>query len=127
WEADRRALVDHELAFVDFLDRRGLMLRSDLLGPWAHWITPEFEARRYDTRFFVAALPGGQRARDVSGEADRVLWMRPGDAADAAEPGELAMLPPTAVTLREIAAYPRVADVLAAAPGRAIRTVMPTA
>ena len=37
------------------------MLRADLLGAWAHWITPAFEPRRYDTRFFVAALPRGQR------------------------------------------------------------------
>ena len=57
------------------------MLRSDLLGPWAHWITPEFEERRYDTWFFVAALPEGQRTRDVSGEADHTVWIRPADAA----------------------------------------------
>lgn len=59
WEADRAALVDRELSFADFLDRRGLVLRSDLLGAWARWITPEFEPRRYDTWFFVAALPHG--------------------------------------------------------------------
>jgi 8-oxo-dGTP pyrophosphatase MutT (NUDIX family) len=127
WETDRQALVDRDLAFVDLLDRRGLVLRSDLLGPWAHWITPEFEMRRYDTRFFVAALPEGQRARDVSGEADRVAWMRPQDAVDRARAGTLTMLPPTIVTLGEIARYPSVADVLAAAPQRTIRTVMPTA
>ena len=44
------------------LPRRGLVLRSDLLGAWARWITPAFEDRRYDTWFFVAALPAGQRA-----------------------------------------------------------------
>ncbi|GAU67817.1 hypothetical protein SSP35_05_03840 [Streptomyces sp. NBRC 110611] len=60
WEADRAALVAHELSFADFLGRRGLVLRSDLLGVWARWITPEFEPRRYDTWFFVAALPEGQ-------------------------------------------------------------------
>lgn len=40
WEADRAALVAHELSFADFLGRRGLVLRSDLLGAWARWITP---------------------------------------------------------------------------------------
>ena len=44
---------------------------------WARWITPEFEPRRYDTAFFVAAVPTGQRTRDVGGEADRVAWVRP--------------------------------------------------
>ncbi|MGH3326387.1 MAG: NUDIX hydrolase [Streptomycetales bacterium] len=127
WEADRRALVDRELAFADFLARRGLVLRADLLGAWAHWITPEFEERRFDTRFFVAALPEGQRTRDVSGEADRVLWMRPGDAVARCDAREMAMLPPTAETLREISGYGSVADVLAAAPRRDIHAVMPAA
>ncbi|NEE09640.1 NUDIX hydrolase, partial [Streptomyces sp. SID7499] len=39
WEADREALVARELSFAEFLDRRGLVLRSDLLGAWARWIT----------------------------------------------------------------------------------------
>ena len=65
---------------------RGLVLRTDLLVAWAHWITPEFEPRRYDTRFFVAALPAGQRTRDVSGEADRVAWMTAADARRASTP-----------------------------------------
>ncbi len=76
WEQDRAALVDRSLGFADFLTARGLVLRTDLLAAWAHWITPEFEPRRYDTRFFVAALPAGQRTRDVSGEADTVAWMK---------------------------------------------------
>ena len=58
-------------------ERRGLRVRSDLLRPWAHWVTPRFEPRRYDTWFFLAALPAGQQARDVSGEADRASWIEP--------------------------------------------------
>ena len=70
WEADRVALEARELAFTDFLDRRGLVLRTDLLGAWSGWLTPVFEPRRYRTWFFVAALPEGQRTRDVSTESD---------------------------------------------------------
>ena len=50
-----------DLSLAELLARRGLVLRADLLRPWAHWITPAVEPRRYDTRFFVAALPAGQR------------------------------------------------------------------
>jgi 8-oxo-dGTP pyrophosphatase MutT (NUDIX family) len=114
WEADRRALLDRSLSFAEFLDRRGLVLRSDLLRPWARWITPAFEPRRFDTRFFVAALPTGQRARDVSTEADGVRWVRPGEAAERVRAGEWSMLPPTLATVTELAAYASVADVLAA-------------
>ncbi|MFE9392710.1 NUDIX hydrolase [Streptomyces sp. NPDC006784] len=117
WEADRAALVAHELAFADFLERRGLVLRDDLLGAWARWITPEFEARRYDTYFFVAALPEGQRTRNASTEADRTVWVRPQEAAAGYDRGELLMMPPTIATLRQLAPHPTAAEALAAAGG----------
>ncbi|RLK14051.1 hypothetical protein DER29_5085 [Micromonospora sp. M71_S20] len=104
WEADRVALEQRRGGFADLLARRGLTLRSDLLLPWSRWITPEFEPRRFDTYFFVALLPEGQRTRDVSGEADHTLWVRPADALARAEAGELTMLPPTLVSLAQVAA-----------------------
>ncbi|MDX2645322.1 NUDIX hydrolase [Streptomyces sp. PA03-1a] len=125
WEADRRALVSRELSFADFLARRSLVLRSDLLGPWARWITPEFEERRYDTWFFVTALPPGQRTRDVSGEADRTVWLRPAEAVDGYDRGEMTMLPPTIATLRELLPYDSASAALAgAADGRDLTPVL---
>jgi 8-oxo-dGTP pyrophosphatase MutT (NUDIX family) len=117
WEADRQALLDRSLSLAELLARRDLVLRGDLLRPWAHWITPEVEERRYDTRFFVAALPAGQRTRDVSTESDRVTWAHPAEAAETARRGDMPMLPPTLVTLGELAAYDSVAAVLAAQRG----------
>jgi 8-oxo-dGTP pyrophosphatase MutT (NUDIX family) len=125
WELDRAALVTRELSFTEFLDRRGLVLRSDLLVAWAHWITPEFEPRRYDTRFFLAQLPAGQLARDVSGEADRVVWMRPAAALSEVAGSTMQMLPPTYVTLEELAGYPTPAAAIRAADSRVITTIMP--
>ncbi|MEU2653863.1 NUDIX hydrolase [Streptomyces sp. NPDC007325] len=124
WERDRAALVARELSFADFLDRRGLALRSDLLGAWARWITPEFEQRRYDTWFFVAVLPAGQRTRDVSGEADRTVWTRPADAADGYDRGELTMMPPTIATLRSLQPCGTAADALAAAGKQSMTPVL---
>lgn len=126
WEDERLALLDRRTALLDVLHRHLLVLRADLLRPWAHWITPEGEPRRYDTRFLVAALPSGQRTRDVGGEADRVVWMCPADAVAAFDRGALALLPPTLVTLRELAAYPTVEAVLDAAADRRIAPVLPT-
>jgi 8-oxo-dGTP pyrophosphatase MutT (NUDIX family) len=114
WEADRRALLDRSVSLSELLERRGLVLRSDLLRPWAHWITPEFEPRRFDTRFFVATVPQGQRARDVSGEADEALWLPVPGAVSGYESASMAMLPPTIVALRELAAYATVDEVLSA-------------
>ncbi|HET6296797.1 MAG TPA: NUDIX hydrolase [Kribbella sp.] len=126
WEADRVALEGRSLGFADFLHRRGLVLRADLLGVWAHWITPEFEPRRYDTRFFVAALPPGQVTRDVTSESDQVAWMHPAQAVQAVEAGEMLMLPPTYLCCHDLIPYAGVADVLAASTDREIRPILPT-
>jgi 8-oxo-dGTP pyrophosphatase MutT (NUDIX family) len=118
WEAARQALVSHDLGFAEFLAARGLALRSDLLAPWSRWITPEFEPRRFDTYFFVAALPRGQRPRDVSGEADHTMWVAPSDALARAEADEITVLPPTRATLAALAPYADVASVFASAGER---------
>jgi 8-oxo-dGTP pyrophosphatase MutT (NUDIX family) len=125
WESDRRALVAHELAFSELLARRGLVLRTDLLAAWAHWITPEFEPRRYDTRFFVARVPVGQRPRDVSGEADQVAWLPPAAALAGVDAGAMAMLPPTYQTMSDLADCVDVDAVWALAQDRLIETVVP--
>ena len=104
WEADRQALLDHSLSLAGFLGRRGLVLRSDLLRPWARWITPVVETRRYDTRFFIAAIPPGQQTRHVGGEADQVAWWQPDAAIRAARQRELRLMPPTAVCLAQVGA-----------------------
>ncbi|MGW2933326.1 NUDIX hydrolase [Streptomyces sp. NPDC001156] len=124
WEADRASLVARDLSFAEFLDRRGLVLRSDLLGAWTRWITPEFEPRRYDTWFFVAALPEGQRTRNASTEADRTVWIRPSEAAAAYDKGELLMMPPTVATLRQLVPYATAADALRIAPDRDLTPVL---
>ena len=103
WEADRHALLDHSLSLAELLTRRGLVLRADLLRPWSRWITPVMEPRRFDTRFFAAALPAGQRTRDVGGEASEVAWVEPAEALAAGQRKELMLMPPTRVSLTELA------------------------
>ncbi|MFD0819127.1 NUDIX hydrolase, partial [Micromonospora zhanjiangensis] len=122
WETERRALVERRIGFAELLRARGLALRSDLLLPWSRWITPDFEPRRFDTYFFVALLPEGQRPRDVSGEADHTMWIRPEDALARAAAGEIGMLPPTMATLAEVAGCPGLAEVATMAAGREVAT-----
>ncbi len=119
----RQGLVDRELSLAQFLAEQQLVLRADLLRPWAHWITPPEEPRRYDTRFFIAALPGGQIADGVSTEASDAGWQRPAEAIGDWQSGLRGLLPPTWVTLSEFGAYASVAEVLAAE--RMIEPVMP--
>ena len=119
WEAERAALEAREQSLSDLLGRRGLVLRADLLRPFAHWITPGVEEKRFDTRFFVARVPEGQVCRDAGTEADRRQWLRPQQALDQ----QLGMLPPTAVALADLASHADVESALAAP--RTIRPVLP--
>jgi 8-oxo-dGTP pyrophosphatase MutT (NUDIX family) len=125
WETDRAALLDRSMSLAAMMSRRSLVLRSDLLQLWAHWITPEVESRRFDTRFFVAAMPLGQQTRDVGGESDRVLWTRPEEALDAQRQQEMSLMPPTQSALTDIAQFATVADVMAAAKERDVEAVLP--
>jgi 8-oxo-dGTP pyrophosphatase MutT (NUDIX family) len=101
WEAERAALEAREQSLSQLLARRGLVLRTDLLRPFAHWITPEVEPRRFDTRFFLAQMPAGQVCRDVGGEADERLWVRVKDSLDQG----LVLMPPTHTSLRDLVPY----------------------
>jgi 8-oxo-dGTP pyrophosphatase MutT (NUDIX family) len=125
WETDRLALEGKALSFTDFLDRRGLVLRTDLLGAWSGWCTPVFEPRRFRTRFFVAALPTGQRTRDVSTESSSVTWLGAGRACDQVDAGEMGMLPPTYLTCLEVAQHATPGDVLEAARDRVVEIFTP--
>jgi 8-oxo-dGTP pyrophosphatase MutT (NUDIX family) len=124
WEADRAALTAGEISLAVLLDRRGLVLRADLLTPWARWITPLAEPRRFDARFFAAALPAGQQVVAHAAEADKIAWVRPADALAAARKGEMSLLPPTSTTLAEFAAAAGVADILGRE--RAVTPIQPT-
>ena len=126
WEADRRALETRELAFTELLDRRGLVLRSDLLGAWAAWCTPEFEPRRFRTWFLVDALPSGELISVASRESSSVSWMSALRACDAADADQLAMMPPTYLTCLEVGQYGDPDAVLAAADGRDLAMFTPT-
>jgi 8-oxo-dGTP pyrophosphatase MutT (NUDIX family) len=125
WEADRAALESRELAMTDFLTRRGLVLRTDLLGVWGAWLTPVFEPKRYRTWFFVALLPEGQRTRDVSSESSEVTWLPAADAVAMAERGEMLMLPPTYLTSLEVSGHRTAAEVVAAAHDRTVEMHTP--
>lgn len=123
WQRERAALLTREQSLAQLLIRRGLVLRSDLLRAHAHWITPEFEPKRYDTRFFVALLPEGQVADDRTTEADRATWTDPALLLRDYAAGAALMLPPTVVCAEQIAAAASAAGFLAQRPP--VAPVMP--
>ncbi len=125
WEADRVALETRELAMTDFLARRDLVLRTDLLGAWDAWTTPAFEPKRFRTWFFTAVLPDGQRTRDVSSESSSVTWLPALAAVEQVESGELAMMPPTYLNCLDLVGHDDPASVLRAARDRRLEMHTP--
>ncbi|MGE2712641.1 NUDIX hydrolase [Mycolicibacterium litorale] len=120
----RQALIDRSLSFADFLRTEKLVLRADLLRPWANWVTPEEErTRRYDTYFFVGALPAGQRADGENTETDQAGWITPEEALRDFADGRSFLLPPTWTQLDALAGR-TVAEVLAVE--RRIEAIQPT-
>ncbi|MEV8608573.1 NUDIX hydrolase [Amycolatopsis sp. NPDC051373] len=120
----RKALESREISLAAFLADAGLTLRADLLRPFAHWVTPPQEPRRYDTRFFSAKLPEGQRADGATSEAHATGWQRPSAAIGDAREGRRMLMPPTWLTLVEVDEFAS-AEALLAAPREIVRT-MPT-
>jgi 8-oxo-dGTP pyrophosphatase MutT (NUDIX family) len=123
YAAARQQLVDREISLAQFLASEGLVLRADLLRPWANWVTPYEEPRRYDTRFFVAALPSGQRADGETTEASDASWQTPAEAVQDAQEGRRMLMPPTWRTLEEVGALGTVEKVMA--EERSVEKIIP--
>ncbi len=120
-----RASLSTDDPFSTTLLRRGLRLDLERLVPFARWVTPTAEARRYDTAFFLLALPAGQSGESDAHETTAGFWASPAESLARWERGELLMAPPTSRSLEVLATTHDVASALAAARGRSLRVVMP--
>ncbi|MFN3602369.1 MAG: NUDIX hydrolase [Dietzia sp.] len=109
---ERRALDAGEGDLDSLLAAHGLILSAHLLRPWDRWTTPPGPPRRYDTLFFVAAVPPGAEPDGGTSEARAAGWMRADDAATAGTLGRLGMLRPTLDVLADLAATADVAELL---------------
>lgn len=106
-----------ERTFAELLAHHRLRLSTRLIVPWSRWITPTVSivSQRFDTRFFVAALPLGQVALHDAHETDESVWLTPHEALERYWSGEFMLAPPQIMTLAHLARHDSVASVLAAA------------
>lgn len=114
YHSRRAELEEHRLTFSSFLAEEQLSLAADRLRPFDHWITPPVEPRRYDTRFFLAALPEGQEPDDQTTEVDLTMWARPVELLEDFRSGRSMLLPPTWAQLRHLSEFADVASALSA-------------
>jgi 8-oxo-dGTP pyrophosphatase MutT (NUDIX family) len=92
---DLRQRLAAGASFASVLDEEGLVVDLSSLHPFARWVTPEAEARRYDTRFFLCRAPAGQAGAHDDGETTASFWATPGDVLARFDRGEIALAPPT--------------------------------
>lgn len=125
--ADTRASLNAgDVGFLDACRRQGLRLAVDRVHYFSHWITPEPAPKRYDTRFFVTALPTGQVPIHDAFETTDTVWVRPAEALARAEAGEFDLIFPTMKNLEAIERFSTSAELLdAAAAIERVPTVLP--
>jgi 8-oxo-dGTP pyrophosphatase MutT (NUDIX family) len=127
WLAALRVQVNTGgIGFLETCRERGLRLAVDRVHYFSHWITPELAPRRYDTRFFVAALPPGQVPLHDDHETVDTVWVRPAEALERARAGKLDLIFPTIKNLEAIGRFATSVELLrAAAAAKQVPTIVP--
>lgn len=130
FEVHRAACQAQNAAFFAMLRAERLTLATDRLAYFAHWITPEENPMRFDTRFFAAVAPPAQEARADGHEITGVRWLTPGEALDAVRRREISLRTPTMKNLELImesarAARGDAAAVVASLRGRPVTAIRP--
>ena len=116
---------DESADMIEWLRQYGAAVDGAAMRPWVHWVTPEVERHRYDTRFLVAAIPNGQRAHDLGLESTESLWSSPSEALARARTGSMPMLPPTVDALQQLEPFSYVSEILIDADSRVPEPLLP--
>jgi 8-oxo-dGTP pyrophosphatase MutT (NUDIX family) len=125
--AYRLELHEGRLVLSELIRREGLLLAPGLLVPYSHWITPEIETRRFDTRFFLARLPEGQIPVHDRMELTESRWLTPAFALTEHAAGRIVLMPPTLKTIEELLTFSNTGQLFDAARSRRILTILPEA
>jgi len=126
--AQAAALLRQGLTFNQMLAQLALRLQTRSILPWSRWITPVRPSvmnKRFDTRFFVAAVPDGQIARHDDFETTESIWLSPRAALQQYWAGQIELAPPQIMSLAHLARHTHVDSALAAARGRRPPLIQP--
>jgi 8-oxo-dGTP pyrophosphatase MutT (NUDIX family) len=126
-ETYRARLIAGNASFLDLVRTENLRLAADLMVPFAHWITPESQPKRFDTRFLLVSAPVGQLGAHDGAESVEGFWISPKQALQDAKAGTRTLLFPTHMNLLKLSSYANVAEAVAATRNRTIFPVMPRA
>lgn len=125
-EPCRDALNADTMTLLEILEQENLLLACGDIHRFAHWITPEFMPKRFDTHFFVATAPPDHLAVHDGSESVDSVWITPARALDEADAGKWTIIFPTRCNLQLMAASNSVEELMDAARARTIVSVLPT-
>jgi len=108
----RNLLNNRKITLKEIVKKEGLFLALDQLYHYAHWITPEARPMRFNTHFFVARYPEGQKASADETETTEGAWMAPGQALEENLATNLVLSPPTLKTLEDISRFRTIEEVI---------------
>jgi len=126
--AQATALLREGHGFAEVLTRLGLKLDTRSVLPWSRWVTPKMasvSSKRFDTRFFVAAVPAVQTARHDNHEATESVWVAPRTALEQYRDSLIELAPPQIMSLAHLARHSSVAGVLTEARSKSPALVQP--
>ena len=121
----RQRLMNNEARLIDMIAAERMRMVLDDVVYFAHWITPKAEPRRYDTRFFAAALPPGRVIRADKREMIDAIWITPGHALERFAEGKLPMVFPTVRTLQDLHEFVSVDVALSQLQQRNVHAILP--
>ena len=108
----RRDLIKQKISFIEICKMEELILSTENIAPLSHWITPDFEIKRFDTRFFIAYLPENQIVQHDGMELTDSIWINPNDALKKAMEGDMQMILPTTENLKLCSGFNSASDML---------------
>lgn len=117
FEQLRASMRAGDIGLLDLAITESLRYDLSSMHLFARWITPYFETRRFDARFFLVEAPAHQTPVHDAEETVASEWMRPADAIDAYHRQELLLSPPTLATLSQLSHFDTVASAQAFAAG----------
>ena len=126
--ASATAMLREGRAFDEVLSHMQLRLQTRSLAPWSRWITPVIPSvmnKRFDTRFFVAAVPAGQVAAHDNHEATESAWLNPRTALEQHRDGLIELAPPQIMTLAHLSRFGTVQLAMLEARGRTPPIIQP--
>ena len=123
--AEHRRRLLEGTAFLDIADGLDAKIDAMAITPYARWVTPKMESRRFDTRFYIAIVPEGQTASHDGSETTSAVWLRPEGALKDMLEGKIKLAPPTVRTLRWLSEFDDAESVIADALSRKPPLVRP--